>query len=153
MYLSRVRAAFAAVFTRAWLVEVREASLRQAYQILVPMLLTVAAQGNLTSDALKAALLGLAGGQIVVIVRRLAGLTVPDGSGVGAVLAARALSAFAGAISGYILAVPVAGVLSLEWPAIVISACSTALLALLHGWFDPAATDVLADAPAGGEDA
>lgn len=143
-YAARVRDAFAAALTRDWWAEVAEASIRQAQHIAIPFLLVVISTGRVHLALLTGLLLQLAGGEIVVIVRRLAALTVPAGRDLLTRVIARALAAFAGAIAGYALTVPVAGVLSLEWPTILVSAVGSTVLALVHGSLDPAATDVIA---------
>ncbi|WP_088320306.1 hypothetical protein [Kineosporia sp. R_H_3] len=143
-YLARVRAAFAAALTRDWWAEVAEASIRQAQHIAIPFLLVVISTGRVDLALATGLLLQLAGGEIVVITRRLAALTVPDTSDLVTRVIARGLAAFAGAIAGYVLTVPIAGVLSLEWPTILVSAIGSTVLALVHGGLDPAATDVIA---------
>ena len=143
-YAARVRAAFTAALTRTWWAEVAEASIRQAQHIAIPFLLVVASTGRVDLALATGLLLQLAGGQIVVIVRRLAALTVPDTADLTTRIIARALAAFAGAIAGYALTVPVAGVLALEWPTILVSAIGSTVLALVNGGLDPAASDVAA---------
>lgn len=142
-YAARVRAAFAAALTRTWWAEVAEASIRQAQHIAIPFLV-VASTGRVDLALATGLLLQLAGGQIVVIVRRLAALTVPDTADLTTRIIARALAAFAGALAGYVLTVPVAGVLALEWPTILVSAIGSTVLALVNGGLDPAASDVAA---------
>jgi hypothetical protein len=141
-YLSRVTAALASVFTPTFWTELAEASLRQAFQIVVPLLVAVQAAGATDAAALKAAGLALVGGEVVVVVRRLAALTVPDGADFVTRTFARALSAFAGAVAGFTLAVPVGDVVHLSWATILVSAASSAALALLHAAVDPAASEV-----------
>jgi hypothetical protein len=145
-YTQRLAAAWAAIFTAVWWTELREASVRQALQVVVPFLAVISTQGVVRADAVKATLLALAGGEVIVVVRRLAALTVPDDADLSTRLIARSLSAFAGAIAGYILVVPVADIFTLSWSNIIIASVSTTFLALLHGIWDPATTDALADA-------
>lgn len=143
-YLARVRDAFAAALTRDWWAEVAEASIRQAQDVAIPFLVVVISTGRVDIALATGLLLQLAGGEIVVVVRRLAALTVPATSDLTTRVIARALAAFAGAIAGYVLVVPVAGVLSLEWPTILVSAIGSTVLALVRGGLDPAVTDVVA---------
>lgn len=143
-YIARVQAAFAAVLTRAWWLELAEASWRQALQVAVPLFVVIQQTGTTNTAAVKAALLTLAGSEVVIVVRRLAALTAPDGADLVTRVFARAVAAFAGAVGGFVLAAPVEGVLSLSWPQIVISATGATVLALIHGFLDPAASDVVA---------
>lgn len=143
-YLSRVAAAFAAVLTRAWWVEVREASIRQLLQIVGPLLVVVSQRGVIDVNLWKVAALTVVGAEIVVIGRRLLALQVPDDAGWEARIIARALSAFAGSVLVFVLNVQASDVLfGVDWPQVILASVSAMVISLLHGRWDPATSDVV----------
>lgn len=112
--------------------EALEASLRQAFQVLLPFLAVVGATGQLDGDGAVAS--GIAAGvaAAVVILRRLAGLT--QGGLVGRAVSAAAASLLA------VVAAESFDVLTVDWRATAIAAVTSALTAVIHGFLDPPAT-------------
>jgi hypothetical protein len=153
-YAQRIRATFGAAGTGAWWAEVAEASFRQGLQVVTPLLLIVATSGSITADAGKATAVTAGTAVVLVVLRRLAGLTAPDGAGWETQLVIRAVSAFAGAGAG-VTASEGFDLLSAPWTGVLFAASSSALLALAHGWADPPATmaaELGLDAPLLGDD-
>ncbi len=148
-YPQRVAAAFRATLTRQWWTEFLEAAWRQCQQYAAPFLLVVITSGAFDVDAFLTVLLALGTAVAVVLVRRLAAITAPEGSGPGVDLVFRVVSAFTGAVAGF-LTVDGADLLNVSWPTILTASAATAVLAVLDGKVDPAASVVRDDAHAGG---
>jgi hypothetical protein len=153
-YAQRVQSAFGAAGTGAWWAEVAEAAFRQGLQVVTPLLLIVATSGSITADAGKATAVTAGTAVVLVVLRRLTGLTAPDGAGWETKLVIRAVSAFAGSVAG-VTAAEGFDLLSAPWGGVLLAASSSALLALVHGWADPPATmaaELGLDAPLYGDD-
>ena len=144
-YVARVRAAFAATLTRQWWDDVAEASVAQAWQVAAPFVALVWATHSLTGSAARAVAVQVVAAVAVVVLRRLAGLTVPDTAPLDVKTAARVVSALAGALAGFAVNIAAGGVVGVDWPQVLLAAVASAGLALLHRAADPATTDALAE--------
>lgn len=127
--------------TLAFWREVAEAGLRQAFQVLLPFVVLVAASGSVDATALKAYGVAAVVAFLVVVLRRLVGAVPPDDSTVGVRVFYRAFSAFVGSLAGFLSASGF-DLLSADYGAIFTAAAGAALTAVLHGYLDPAASDV-----------
>ena len=129
------------VVTASWWREVAEAGVRQTFQVLLPVVVLVAAQGTLTGKDAAAAGVAAAVAFAVVVLRRVFG-AVPDPASSSTVkVAYRAVSAFAGSLLG-VLSAEGLDLAHLEFGRIITAAAASAVVAVIHGVLDPAATDV-----------
>ncbi len=144
-YLSNVADAFRATLTRQWWSELAEASVRQALHVTLPVLVAIQVSGQINGNALKAALVAVLGGEVVVVGRRLLALQAPAGSGPATEYAFRAVSTFAGSVLGSVLAVDAFNVLDAPWGSILTTGVGAVGVALLHGSADGPASMARAD--------
>lgn len=126
----------------AWWRELLEAALRQGIQVVLPLLVLISATGQWDTAAATGTAVAAATAVAVVILRRVTGLTAPDGAPASVTTAYGALSALAGSLLGVLLA-DQATVLSVDWRQALVAAIASAAGAVLHGLVDPPASTVL----------
>ena len=144
-YVRAVRAALAAVLTREWWEDVAEASVAQAWQVLLPFLGVLWASRDVRGATVAAVALQVAGAVAVVVVRRLAALTAPGDATLTAKTVIRAVSAAAGALAGFAVNLTAGDLAGVHWRAVLLATVGSLRLALIHRTTDPATTDVVAD--------
>lgn len=130
-----------ALATAGYWRELAEAGFRQALQVALPFLLVIAATGRLSTSAAAAAALACGVAFVVVVLRRLTGLVADPTDGPWVQLGYRAVSAFTGSLLGVLTADGV-DVLALDLRQALLAAIGAATAAVIHGYLDPAASDV-----------
>lgn len=132
------------ITSTSWWREVAEASWRQALQIVLPFVVLVGSTGRL--DAQAAAATGvLAGvGVAVVVLRRVAGVTAPDGAAPAVTMAYRAVSAAAAVVLG-VLSAEQLDLMSVDWAQVATTAAAAAVTAVLHGILDAPASTITSE--------
>lgn len=125
--------------TTAWWLEVAQAGFRQALQVLLPFLVLVSANGRISRDDALAAAVAVAVAFVLVVLRRVAGATPGPDASPAADLFYRALSAFAGSLLG-VASADGLDLLHVDFGAVLVTAASSAAVAVVHGLIDPART-------------
>ena len=111
--------------TAAWWREVAQAGFRQALQVLLPFLVLVSANGRISRDDALAAAVAVAVAFVLVVLRRIAGATPGNDASPAASLLG-------------VLSADGLDLLHVDFGAALITAASSAVIAVAHGILDPA---------------